>query len=133
MTHEVTPAIQLQIVRLAAAGTTKALISKITGLSLWIIDHHYANEVEHATDLLAGSCLSRIAEEDEDWKASAWLLERVKPKLFGKNAQPDGGPQVTGTFLVKFVSPEKLVEKNKDISPKAQAEDDGEDDWEVDP
>jgi hypothetical protein len=80
----------LEALRQGASREVAAAVAGIDRTTLWRwtrYDPTFAEEVERA-DAEAEMAMVKVIHDANDWRASAWWLERRRPHEWGRNAHP---------------------------------------------
>lgn len=137
--HKFSKAIAVKVARMASIDTSLRTMAKQLGISEWIIQQHYADELELGHEIFINGQHELVAAHAaSDWRAAAWLLEKAKPEKFGKKQEApvlldNGASGISGSITISLVpaGKEKAVDRPED--PNIQDHDDqqGDEDWKV--
>jgi hypothetical protein len=109
---KLTPEVRERILSILSVGGTWKMAAAAGGISDDTLKRHrdanegFAAACARARDSGAAALVEKIrnAAEGGDWRASAWLLERISPEVYGRRVVvggPDGGPvKVEGELRV---------------------------------
>jgi hypothetical protein len=137
--HKYSKAIAVKVARMASIDSSLRTMAKHLGISEWIIQQHYADELELGHEIFVNGQHELVAAHAAaDWRAAAWLLEKAKPEKFGKKQEApllldNGASGITGSITISLVpaGKEKVVERPDDPAVDNHDGQDGDEDWKV--